>query len=267
MIDKKKTQGLIIGTRKAGTTWIYENFCNDPRVLVSKKVKESGFFTSATKLDENEYNNLFDETADEIRIEVDTSICYDPLAPEKIYKYNPCMKVILIIRDPVEFLVSRYNHSYRKGELHQVNVRTALLENNWLREELNYAEIVNRFSEADIQLSVMTYAELVTNPIKFYSNVIAALGVSHGIDFIPDVARVNVSRNSKLRYLSIGLSSGAKIARRFGLHKTVNTLKALNFHKKLEKNNSLNFVEQQRKEAQEALQCIMPDTLEFYKTL
>ena len=35
--------GLVIGSRKCGTTWLYENFLADPDVCVSRKVKELPF--------------------------------------------------------------------------------------------------------------------------------------------------------------------------------------------------------------------------------
>ena len=54
--------GLVIGTRKAGTTWLYENFKLDSDFLVSEKVKESGFFSKELiqDYDIRSYTSLID---------------------------------------------------------------------------------------------------------------------------------------------------------------------------------------------------------------
>jgi len=126
VVTGEKVSGLIIGTRKSGTTWLYENFRQDPRVVVSDKVKESGFFTGKSNLDTARYHDLFDPKSDLPRLEVDTSVCYASDAPDCIEQYNPQMRIVLILREPGSFLASRHTHSLRKGELSELDPTEAL---------------------------------------------------------------------------------------------------------------------------------------------
>ncbi|MEH6633829.1 MAG: hypothetical protein V7776_23840, partial [Halopseudomonas aestusnigri] len=88
---------LVIGTRKSGTTWLYSNLLEDGRFSLSRKVKESGFFSGDFSGDREDYLALYDEPDDRVMLEVDTSICYSDMAPQLISKYAPEVKLILIL--------------------------------------------------------------------------------------------------------------------------------------------------------------------------
>lgn len=234
------TQGIVIGTRKAGTTWLYENFRRDPRISVSEVVKESGFFTGEVKnLTYDKYQALFDAAAPGQRVEVDSSVCYADAAAELIERYHPKMRVVLVFRDPVSFLRSRHVHSLRKGELAQSDPLEALQRNHWLQRELDYPAIVARFARFERRgtLTILAYEDMISDPLRFYEVVVQALGIEGHTDFLPDVEPVNVSRSSRLRVVSAAFSQGAIVARRLGLHQMVNSLKSTGVHKLFEVRN------------------------------
>lgn len=232
-----KVSGLIIGGRKCGTTWLYENFQNDPEFCVSKKVKESGYFSGGSLVDRTNYEALYEDGIDARKIEVDTSICYSPEAATKILDYNPKMLIVLILREPAAYLISRYTHSLRKGELHEADPLAALENNKWLRDELNYPKIISRFKAFEIgnQLTVLPFSFLNQNPIAFYGNVKAALGGNPYGNFTPSLLPVNVARNARFAWVSRLLSSGAKMSRGIGAHQMVNAVKSTGVLKLLEK--------------------------------
>jgi hypothetical protein len=235
-LEQPIVQGVVLGTRKAGTTWLYENFRKNPDLRVSNRVKESGYFTGKMALTRPDYEALLPKNGQGYAIEVDTSVCYEDGAPDMIYSYNPNMNVVLIFRDPAQFLVSRFTHSKRKGELKQDTPIEALRQTGWLQQELNYVKIVERFSRFGEtgRLLVLPYEMLLENPIEFYDRVLQGLGAPKTA-FVPSTERINVARTSSLPIVSILFSNAAKIARRFGGHGLVNAAKALGLHSKLEK--------------------------------
>src|SRR5919112_4357571 len=139
-----KVVGLVIGSRKCGTTWLYQNFLDDPDIAVSRKVKESGFFARADDHDFSYYEGLFPQSPGK-RVEVDSSLVYSPTAPAKILEYNPQMKIALILRDPVDYAVSRFLHMQRKRQVSAAHIADTVKSDNVLRRELDYVSMLARF--------------------------------------------------------------------------------------------------------------------------
>lgn len=261
-------RGLVAGTRKSGTTWLYENFRNDPALRVSEQVKESGYFAGTGPSDLRGYEALFAGSQGRHAVEVDTSVCYSPDAARRILEYNPDMAVALIFRDPEEFLVSRHRHALRKGELAQDDPLVALASNRWLREELDYRKIFQTFDPLHQkgQLAVFVYEELQEDSEQFYARVKRALGAADSETFAPSTTAVNVGRSSKAPFISRLLSDAAKLARRAGAHGIVNKAKALGLHSRLEITKS-EAVEDAAPGLREAIERHCPGTLDWFARL
>lgn len=134
---------LIIGTPKAGTTSLYNYLGQHPEVYVSPK-KEPRFFSFdkfLTKFngpgdDEVEkivvknwkdYLKLFEGVKKEKAIgEASVDYLSSPLAPENIYHCLPQVKLIAILRNPVDRAYSNYLHVIRQGRENATNFETAL---------------------------------------------------------------------------------------------------------------------------------------------
>lgn len=228
--------GLVIGSRKCGTTWLYENFLADPDVCVSRKVKESGFFARADDQDRAYYESLFPD-APGPRVEVDSSLAYSDVAPARIMAYNPRMKLVLVVRDPVEYAVSRYLHMQRKNQLSPAQVPDLVANDEVLRSELDYPAMLARFAEfrAVGSLLVVPYSLLASDSANFYDTVKRHLVGRTGSGFRPTTERVNVSRSSRWARVRGMLSRAANAARRRRLHGVVNLAKKLGLHRLLEK--------------------------------
>ena len=263
-----KTSGIVIGTRKAGTTWLYENMRKDDRVCVSEKVKESGFFAGMPSLDTTKYDALFEPQAGQVQLEVDTSVCYDGEAPNRIEAYNPDMRIVLVFREPAAFLSSRHTHSLRKGEVSQSDPAEAMEAHEWLRDELDYPAIAARFGRFAERgaLKIVKYEDLKSDPHGFYRDVMEGLGVTDG-SFVPDTEPVNVSRESSMQFVSAALSKGAIAARKMGLHSLVNGLKSFGLHKKIEHQRDTSQVADSLTTIRAAVETYRPETLAYYNAL
>ncbi|MDC1295325.1 sulfotransferase domain-containing protein [Myxococcota bacterium] len=261
-------QGVVIGTRKAGTTWLYENFRADPFFRISDKVKESGYFARPGRYTKDQYHDLL-PPGEGMAVEVDASVCYSPDGPTLLQQYNPDLRLVLILRDPAEYMVSRYIHSRRKGELPNQTLSVAFSSAEWFRGELDYAAILARFQPAIDRnnLLILSYELLQSDPQSFYSLVAGFLSNGRHIAFSPSTERVNQARTSKLALLSALLSNAAIFARELGLHRLVNAAKRIGFHRKMEslvhEDDKLLALE----EARSLLVSAMPETQSTYEAL
>jgi hypothetical protein len=134
---------LIVGAQKAGTTALYYVLSKHPQVFMSE-VKEPGYFSNAadalgaaagpgdqtgklmTSL--TDYQALFTGGAELVRGEATTSYLYDSKAPEKIKHHIPDVKLIAILRDPVERAYSNFLYLVREGREPLHDFRSALAE-------------------------------------------------------------------------------------------------------------------------------------------
>lgn len=227
--------GLVIGMRKSGTTWLYENFKKIPLVSVSNKIKESGFFTNNSNLTINSYHELFSKNKNSIRLEVDTSIIYDRKAASRIYRYNPDMKIIAIKRKPKEYVISRFIHAKRKGLLSENNIFDALSKQKWFREELKFNKNINRFYSKFPydNICILDFEDLKSSPQTFFMKSVKHL-TSLEPDFSPDSKIINPAKISSFPILTRSFSITARFFRKLGMYKFVNFFKKLGFHKTFE---------------------------------
>lgn len=106
---------LIIGAQKAGTTALIRNLGRHPDILGIEK--ELGFFSSRWEKGADWYYARLAESmpetekdpADCVVIEKTPSYMVHPEAAERIKAFNPDMKIIVSLRNPVDRAFSRYN--------------------------------------------------------------------------------------------------------------------------------------------------------------
>jgi hypothetical protein len=261
-----KVVGVVIGSRKCGTTWLYENFRNDPDIAVSHKVKESGFFARADDLDFDYYEELFPDSPGK-RVEVDSSLVYSEVSAGKLFAYNPRMKIALILRDPVEYAVSRYLHLLRKGQVSAAGISDVVVHDSILNRELDYPSMLARFEvfRSLGSLLIVPYSLLATDHARFYCTIkLHLIGQSNDC-FEPKVDRVNVSRWSKWPLMTRVLSRAANTARKRRLHFVVNFAKSLNAHKILETKADPDRIEALKEGVSSALQASHRASVELYQ--
>lgn len=111
---------LIVGAAKSGTTSLYEYLRQHPDVFMPRW-KELSFFIGDPhgplhKVKKPRfYYRLFGKTRGESAVgEASTGYLYDESAPEQIREILGIVKIIIILRDPVDMSYSLYNHQVRK---------------------------------------------------------------------------------------------------------------------------------------------------------
>jgi hypothetical protein len=113
----RKLDFLIIGTQKAGTTSLYEYITQHPQLYLPK-VKEIQYFVDERFYNKGEsYLNSFTQDR---KNETIGGMAYVHMLPSKeaplrVKAYNPDMKMLVMLRDPVKRAYSAYNFALKNG--------------------------------------------------------------------------------------------------------------------------------------------------------
>lgn len=106
---------LIIGAQKCGTTALHKFLSTHPQLL-RPKIKEIDYFSCDIRFERglNYYHKHFyfkksSSESNQYSFEASPSYFSRPNAAQRIYNYNPEMKLIGIVRDPVERAFSAWN--------------------------------------------------------------------------------------------------------------------------------------------------------------
>jgi hypothetical protein len=111
---------FIIGAARSGTTSLYSYLDQHPDIFFSE-VKEINFFSNPDVWVKGFewYESHFQGQNNSKKCgEASTSYTVSPFltdAPRRIWEYNPNAKLIYIVREPIERLVSHYMHRLHRG--------------------------------------------------------------------------------------------------------------------------------------------------------
>jgi len=114
---KKRVDVLIIGAGRSGTTSLFKMLESHPQICFSR-IKEVHFFSVDDLYDRGEayYLQFFSHKNNaKIWASADTYLLTNYKAIEKIKAYNPKMKIIIMLRNPVDRAYSSYNYSVNYG--------------------------------------------------------------------------------------------------------------------------------------------------------
>lgn len=222
---------LIIGTAKAGTTSITSYLAQHPEIYISP-IKEPYFFSfegeevnfqgpgdhHAFRLcvnHLNDYQKLFENVSSEIAVgEASSTYLYIDKSAKRIRDYLPDVKIIAILRDPVDRAYSSYLHLIRDGHEKIIDFSLALKEeskrihNNWMplwhykQYGFYYKQLKNYYNLFDPQqIKVFLYEDLTLNPHFLLKEIFKFLDVDSY--FVPDTSvRFNISGIPRNRILN-----------------------------------------------------------------
>ena len=121
---------MIIGAQKCGTTTFFDILKRHPDLSACRE-KEPHFFSKTPNWRKNLgwYHSLFEEEEGRLLFEASTTYTFHPFFNKEIwldiFDYNPEMKFIYLVRNPLDRIISGYRHSYERGYL-KTNLSQAL---------------------------------------------------------------------------------------------------------------------------------------------
>lgn len=110
-----KPDFFIVGAPKCGTTSLASYLAEHPDIHVSP-IKEPNYFgrdlvkkPDLTRISLEDYLALFEDSSKKICGEASTWYLYSKTAAQEIYHFNPDAKIIIMLRNPVDFLYSYHS--------------------------------------------------------------------------------------------------------------------------------------------------------------
>jgi sulfotransferase family protein len=226
---------LLIGAAKAGTSAAYAYLRQHPEVFGSE-TKEPGFFALEGQVARfagpgdrkfnrgcvttlASYQALFSKVAGQRAVgEASTMYLYSPKAPARIRHYLPAIKLLAILRNPVDRAYSGYRYLVRDGlerlpsfedALEAEDARVAAnWQHLWYHKRLGFYYVqLQRYFDLfpRDQIAVYLYEEFQANPLALVQQMFAFLGADPS--FAPDVSlKYNVSGEPKSRLLHAALA-------------------------------------------------------------
>ena len=117
---------LIVGTQRGGTTSLQNALVAHPNITSARLMKGVHYFDTAydrgpgwyrVQFPTRAYTRLVEKrTGDPLLVgEASPYYMFHPLAPERIARDVPGVKLIVMLRDPVERAISHHKHEVRRG--------------------------------------------------------------------------------------------------------------------------------------------------------
>lgn len=137
-----------IGGQKCASSWIYRILEDHPQVAVSEP-KELDFFSYYYDRGRQWYEWHFtpDAAATRIAGDVSPSYLHHPDAPRRAQAYNPNMRIVVALRDPVGRAWSNHLHEVRLGHFagEDLTFEAGLRNNPMYLEQSLYAKHLSRW--------------------------------------------------------------------------------------------------------------------------
>jgi hypothetical protein len=118
MDEPPRVNFIVAGVQKAGTTALFDYLGEMGDVALSR-LKETHFFDDEARdwaePDYADYHALFDDPAGRPCGEATPIYLYWPNSLERIFAYNPAMRILVLLRDPVARAWSHWRMEYARG--------------------------------------------------------------------------------------------------------------------------------------------------------
>ncbi|WP_417612406.1 sulfotransferase domain-containing protein [Owenweeksia hongkongensis] len=114
MFKKRKIDFLVIGVQKSGTTSLYE-YLTAHLLIDSAKKKEVHYFDFNYDEGVNWYHKRFLWKRNHLQGEATPHYLFDANCAARAFKYNPNLKLITILRNPIDRAFSHYKMNVNRG--------------------------------------------------------------------------------------------------------------------------------------------------------
>tara|TARA_B100001093_G_C26845339_1_gene1022509 strand:- start:367 stop:1194 length:828 start_codon:yes stop_codon:yes gene_type:complete len=201
-----KLDFLIIGSQKAGTTSIFEVLKNHAEIFMPPEKELNYFFDEKSyKKGEDFYHSYFsDAQYGKVLGEASPGYIVHPKAARRIHAYNPNIKLILTVRNPIDRAYSQYWHKRRNLNifnefeyyLKYLNFESYKKGSNGLFSRGFYIDYIEEYLKyfSREQLLILDFDELKSNPQGFFNKITSFIGTKD-VDYL-DASNQNRNKAS-----------------------------------------------------------------------
>jgi hypothetical protein len=185
---------LIPGAGKSGTSSLRAHLNEHPQIFFCR-AKEPNYFAHAYDLGEDWYTDLFrSATSGMAAGEASTHYFWFPDSPARIHRYNPDIKFVFTLRDPVRRSFSDYTAKLSRGG-EKRPYRDVATPDSGIVAHSRYFTNISRYLEhfpLD-QMHFVMFDDLVSNTGDTVQEICEFLGVDPTYQFTPTLRRDNNS--------------------------------------------------------------------------
>ncbi len=176
---EKKVNIFVIGAMKSGTSAMHQAFDGVRGFGVSKKVEPNFFLKDHQPEELDSYHALYPGEDIWVDVSPNYSKCHlFPGVAHRIYHYNPDAKIIYILRDPVERIISHLHHNALMGRHAYKRLKEIPQKHpNYIRSSKYYFQLkpyLENFGKD--QVFLFLFEDLRDNPKKFLKELSESLG-------------------------------------------------------------------------------------------
>lgn len=219
-----------IGAQKAATTWLHHVLAEHPDVVTSE-TKELNFFTANYDRGYTWYESCFDDNSEgRIRGECSPTYFFSRDAAQRARAYNKDLKLICILRDPIERAFSNHMHEIRKGHIDPAtSFETAWAQNPAYALQSHYkANLESWLAHFDRDALLLLFSEDISaDPRGTYDKVCDHLGVAAEANPASLGARHHESITYRMPGVQKTLRYGGDKIRALGMPGLVSSMKEL----------------------------------------
>lgn len=216
----------VIGPGKAGTTWMYSLLKAHPEVCVAA-AKETMFFDANYHRGVGWYHRFYEACDGQAAVgEVCNSYIFSEEAPARMHAYNPGMKLVTSLRNPIDRAFSNYLFWLRNAQV-SGSFEDLLVARPELLVQGLYAMHLERYLGhfPARQLLVLAFDDLKRDPLAFARRLLEFLGVDP--EHVPEVAgdKVLAASRPRSRVAARVVKRAAVAVRRVGMPDLVTRVK------------------------------------------
>ncbi len=213
---------IVIGPGKTGTTWLYKCLEAHPQVELARGTKETFFFNQYYDRGLAWYENFFAGCNGAAIGEVSNNYFFSEAAAARIAQHIPQVKLIVMLRNPLDRAISAYlfrrRHGLSEGNFQDtIKARPKIITNNFFDV---FLDIYLKYFRRE-QILVAFHDDIKTDPQALLRQVYDFIGVDSG--FRPAMAgeKVFAAREPRNAAISRVMRSLALWLRERNLHKVL----------------------------------------------
>ncbi|WP_244998411.1 sulfotransferase domain-containing protein [Phaeobacter italicus] len=208
-----------IGAQKCASTFIHAAIGAHPDAAVSD-LKEIEFFSAYFDRGYSWYCGHFATGAEKpVRFEASPSYFYDPRCPARVKAFDPDIKIVCLLRDPIARAYSNHLHEVIKGHIPPLPFAQGLANNPAYVEQGFYHRHLSRWLDTmgPAQVLVLLAEEISADPIAAAQTVFRFAGLDDAYVSPVLSERRNESDRARSPLLRRALRAGGDQLRKAGL--------------------------------------------------
>lgn len=203
---------IVAGMPRSGTTFLYHNLQRHPDIFAPFR-KEVNYFNVHYGKGEAWYRDMYKEAdARQVCLDITPTYFLEPLTDDRINSFGADTKIILAVRDPVDWPLSYYaqfssfNYNmpsfedFLKGYEYKIDGQTLLVDarNNFIPRRIT--QMMEAFGD---RLLVYPYRLLEESPLVMFRGIEKFLGISSYFDEGKfDNRKINASGRKNMVWLT-----------------------------------------------------------------